>query len=56
MSDVTLIKIPPTLAIAIAVMNGVYGVGAERVAKLKKEGHDPVKVQAIVNELVGVWY
>ena len=41
-------------AIARDVINGKYGNGAERVAKIKAEGANPSAVQARVNEILGV--
>lgn len=38
--------------VALEVINGLWGNGATRKKKLKAAGHDPVAVQAIVNDLL----
>ena len=40
--------------IVMRVLNGEFGIGGERVNKLRAEGYDPDKVQAKINELYSV--
>ena len=47
-------KMSAELSAALAVCYGEYGNGQERVNKLKKDGYDPDKVQALVNKLFPV--
>ncbi len=44
----------PDPAVVSAVLDGRYGVGQERIAKLREAGYDPQKVQAKIDELYGV--
>lgn len=55
MSEAEFLKVPPSLVAAIEVMNGVHGIGKERVKSLEREGYDAKKVQEIVNFLVLIW-
>lgn len=55
MSEAEFLKVPPSLVAAIEVMNGVHGIGKERVKSLELEGYDAKKVQEIVNFLVLIW-
>jgi hypothetical protein len=38
--------------IAREVIAGKWGTGAERIARLKKAGYDPAKIQSIVNSML----
>ncbi len=38
--------------LAFEVIQGKWGNGEERKARLKAAGHDPAKIQAIVNDLL----
>ena len=44
----------PDPAVVADVLAGRYGVGAERIAKLRAAGYDPGKVQAKIDELYGI--
>ena len=52
MKDVTMIKIPDVVSVALLVISGSYGNGDERKAKLTSEGYDYTKVQGCVNDLL----
>ena len=52
MKSITMIKLPDTLSVALIVINGEYGNGDERKAKLASEGYDYTKVQSCVNDLL----
>lgn len=49
--ETSYIKIPQTIALAIEVINDVYGTGEERKKALEKCGYDYNEVQACVDEL-----
>lgn len=55
MSDVSFIRIPETIAIAIEVINGTYGNGEDRKKSLKRAGYDYTKVQHCVNDLMPIF-
>lgn len=48
-------KFPDTVNIAMAVIVGFYGNGAERKEKLESEGYDYNTVQECVNEILKVF-
>lgn len=48
------IKLPETFSVALAVLCNHYGVGEERVRRLKEDGYNPDNVQDIVNDLVKI--
>lgn len=45
---------PADPVVASEVLDGKYGIGSERIAKLREAGYDPDKVQAKINELYGI--
>lgn len=55
MIDTSFVKMPETIALAIEVINGIYGYGADRKQELKKAGYDYNRVQKCVNELFPIW-
>jgi hypothetical protein len=55
MSEVSFIRIPETIAIAIEVINGTYGNGEDRKKSLKRAGYDYTKVQHCVNDLMPIF-
>lgn len=44
----------PDPAVVSDLLDGRYGIGEERVRKLREAGYDPDKVQAKINELYGI--
>lgn len=54
MSDVAY-EVSETVVAALMVLNGKYGIDAERVRRLQEDGLDPDTVQNCVNDLVGVF-
>lgn len=44
-----LLKVPQPVAVAIEVINGLYGTGAERVKNLEKCGYNSKEIQDCVN-------
>lgn len=54
MNEIKMCSLPTTVAVAILVVGGNYGNGAERTKRLKADGFDPVKVQKCVNELLPI--
>lgn len=55
MSEIACPEVPELFFRALAVWAGVYGVGAERIEKLKQDGCDPDQVQRVVNALGDVF-
>lgn len=55
MAEVSFIRIPETIAIAIEVINGTYGNGEDRKKLLKQAGYDYTKVQHCVNDLMPIF-
>jgi hypothetical protein len=55
MSEVSFIRIPETIAIAIEVINGTYGNGEDRKKSLKRAGYDYTKIQHCVNDLMPIF-
>lgn len=51
----SILKIPQTIAIAIEVINNVYGTGEERKKALESCGYDYDVIQNCVNELFPIW-
>lgn len=49
--NASVLKIPHTIAVAIEVINGIYGTGEERKSNLEKSGYNYEKVQECVDEL-----
>lgn len=55
MTEVSFIRIPETIAVAIEVINGTYGNGEDRKKLLKQAGYDYTKVQHCVNDLMPIF-
>ena len=55
MAELSFIRIPETIAIAIEVINGTYGNGEDRKKSLKRAGYDCTKVQHCVNDLMPIF-
>lgn len=55
MSEVSFIRIPETIAVAIEVINGTYGNGEDRKKSLKRAGYDYTKIQHCVNDLMPIF-
>lgn len=55
MANVSFIRIPETVAVAIEVINGAYGNGEDRKKALKRAGYDYTKIQRCVNELMPIF-
>lgn len=58
MIDTSFVRVPETIALAIEVINGVYGNGDARKQALRKAGYDTYdynRVQKCVNELFPIW-
>lgn len=55
MADVSFIRIPETIALAIEVINGKYGNGEDRKKALKRAGYDYTKIQHCVNDLMPIF-
>lgn len=51
----SVLKIPSTIAVAIEVINGIYGNGDTRKKNLTELGIDYTKVQKCVDELFPIW-
>ena len=49
--NASVLKMPETIAIAIEVINDIYGTGENRKKNLTIAGYDYSKVQACVDEL-----
>lgn len=49
--NASVLKMPETIAIAIEVINDIYGTGENRKKNLTAAGYDYLKVQACVDEL-----
>lgn len=55
MYNTTVLKIPTNIAVAIEVINGIYGNDSNRIEALEKSGYDAKKVQQCVNDLLPIW-
>lgn len=55
MADISIIRIPKTIAVAIEVINGAYGNGEDRKKSLKSAGYNYTKVQHCVNDLMPIF-
>lgn len=55
MTEVSFIRIPETIAVAIEVINGTYGNGEDRKKSLKRAGYDYTKIQHCVNDLMPIF-
>lgn len=55
MAEVSFIRIPETIAVAIEVINGTYGNGEDRKKSLKRAGYDYAKIQHCVNDLMPIF-
>lgn len=55
MAEVSIIRIPETIAVAIEVINGTYGNGDDRKKALKRAGYDYTKIQHCVNDLMPIF-
>ena len=53
--NASVIKVHSTIAIAIEVINGIYGNGDDRKKNLTELGIDYTKVQKCVDELFPIW-
>lgn len=53
--NASILKIPSTVAVAIEVINGIYGNGETRKKNLTESGIDYTKVQKCVDELFPIW-
>ena len=53
--NASVLKIPSTVAVAIEVINGIYGNGEVRKKNLTEIGMDYMKVQKCVDELFPIW-
>lgn len=51
----SILKIPQTIAIAIEVINNVYGTGEERKKALESSGYNYDEIQSCVNELFPIF-
>lgn len=49
--NASFLKLPQTIAVAIEVINDVYGTGEKRKKALENCGYDYNKIQACVDEL-----
>ena len=49
------LKIPTTIAVAIEVINGIYGNNENRKTALCEAGYDYIKVQMCVDELFPIF-
>ena len=52
--NTTLIEITPIVAIALEVIAGKWGNGAEREEALRREGYNAVRIQKCVNDLIAL--
>lgn len=55
MTEVSIIRIPETIAVAFEVINGTYGNGDDRKKALKRAGYDYTKIQHCVNDLMPIF-
>lgn len=55
MAEVSIIRIPETIAVAFEVINGTYGNGDDRKKALKRAGYDYTKIQHCVNDLMPIF-
>lgn len=55
MEEVSFIRIPETIAVAIEVINGTYGNGEDRKKSLKRAGYDYTNIQHCVNDLMPIF-
>lgn len=53
--NASVLKVPSTIAIAIEVINGIYGNGDARKKNLTELGIDYTKVQKCVDEIFPIW-
>ena len=53
--NASVLKVPSTIAIAIEVINGIYGNGESREKNLTELGIDYTKVQKCVDEIFPIW-
>ena len=53
--NASVLKVPSTIAIAIEVINGIYGNGDARKKNLTELGIDYKKVQKCVDEIFPIW-
>lgn len=53
--NTSILKVPSTIALAIEVINGIYGNGDARKKNLTELGIDYTKVQKCVDELFPIW-
>lgn len=49
-----MIELPPVLALALEVIAGNWGNGADRKKQLEAAGYDYDRIQACVNELMKI--
>ena len=53
--NASILKVPSTIALAIEVINGIYGNGDARKKNLTELGIDYTKVQKCVDEIFPIW-
>lgn len=52
--NISLVKLPETVSVALLVLAGEYGNDSARINALKKDGYNPTKVQNCVNDLCDI--
>lgn len=52
--ETLLIELTPIMTIALEVIAGKYGNGAERIKNLQDKGYDYKLIQSCVNDLVAI--
>ncbi len=55
MYNASIMKIPVNIAVAIEVINGIYGNNEERIKALEKSGYNAERVQQCVDDLFPIW-
>lgn len=55
MYNAQVLKIPTNIAVAIEVINGIYGNDNDRIKALEKSGYDAEKIQQCVDDLFPIW-
>lgn len=52
--ETILVELTPIIGVALEVIAGKYGNGADRIKALEKEGYDYDVIQGCVNELMKI--